>query len=747
MVTMKDVAKLAGVSHGTVSNVVNGVKNVSVDKIKKVEAAMEALGYKPNSAARNLKMEFTRQIDLVVPNMITGEFLELYEAIRKCAEKENYTLNLKVTDGIADVECEILHQSIMNNVDGVILVTCQPSNREFFEEILGNGLKIVFCVADLAGSNCNYVGFDISDMMETIIQKYRENGKRVALITGDAQSSYHDHLINTYCRGILQERRMSEEGYMEIIQVSPEYAAKGAAKLLSLEPKPDVVIVSNEIIAHEIHKMEYLLSGDANGMVDVVILNHAKTSPFFSDEIIPLPFKRVGKTAYEILMQMIQGEGKPGNRRTLIPPDNSQEEENAAVILPKTKKQKLRILLNDSPSSDAVKVLLPNFTRKTGIEAEVVTRKISEIYDTVQADRNRGEYDIYSVDVPWLKELVEKKMISCLDDFVEENAEAMSIYQDKIWERFSRVGKHFYGIPYGFSVQLLFYRKDLFDKIKNQRLHYEWYKEELKVPETWEQFNKIARLFTRRYNPDSETIYGVTLGGSAYSGAACEFIPRLWAYGCDVFEKGKILPKRSLAVQAMDNYLEAFRYASPKAVNWWWDEQVDEFLNGRAAMMMMFTEHASALVEKNHSKIAGKYQVAILPGKTNVLGGWSLAMKADSPNREAAYEFLKWISRRDLMEQNAILGRVYPVIDPDSCESMDSIYNWYDVAVEGYESARARKLPDSVDRSRVTEVMVEKVVGQCVHQAIVEKKDGENAVKQLKYRLEMLMSGVDMSNI
>ena len=38
MVTMKDVAKLAGVSHGTVSNVVNGVKNVSVDKIKKVEA-------------------------------------------------------------------------------------------------------------------------------------------------------------------------------------------------------------------------------------------------------------------------------------------------------------------------------------------------------------------------------------------------------------------------------------------------------------------------------------------------------------------------------------------------------------------------------------------------------------------------------------------------------------------------------------------------------------------------------------
>ena len=75
---MKDVAKLAGVSHGTVSNVVNGVKNVSVDKIKKVEAAMAQLGYKPNLAARNLKMEFTNQIDLVLPEIVSAEYTQMF---------------------------------------------------------------------------------------------------------------------------------------------------------------------------------------------------------------------------------------------------------------------------------------------------------------------------------------------------------------------------------------------------------------------------------------------------------------------------------------------------------------------------------------------------------------------------------------------------------------------------------------------------------------------------------------------
>lgn len=743
MVTMKDVAKLAGVSHGTVSNVVNGVKNVSVDKIKKVEAAMEALGYKPNSAARNLKMEYTNQIDLVVPNMLTGEFLELYEAVRKCAEKENYTLNLKVTDGIADTECRILNESIMNNVDGVIIVTCQPGNTEFFQAAMERGLKLVFCIADMAGSNCNYVGFDISDTMESIIRKYFENDQKVALVTGDAESTYHDHLINTYCRGVIQERRAGDSGYMEIIQVSPEYAAKGAAELFQLDPRPDVVIVSNQMIAREIHKMEYLLSGDDDGMFDLVVLNQGKDAPFFKDEIIPLPFKQVGNAAFDIMMQVIRQTAKPGNQRMLVS-CNLYSEETQLSYVPQDEPEKIRILLNDSPSSNSIKALIPNFVRTTGIEAEVVTRKISDMYDSIRQDKEEGAFDIYSVDLPWMKELADKNMICCLDDFFDENAEEMSVYSDAIRTKFSIVNEHYYAVPYGFTVQLLFYRKDLFEKIKNQRLYYEWYKEELRVPKTWDELNKVARMFTRKFNPDSETKYGITLGGSAFSGASCEFLPRLWSEGTDVFRKGQILPDTSKAIHAMDNYLEAFRYANPKAVDWWWDEQVNEFMSGKAAMMLVFTEHTNALTEHAHSKIAGKYETDIIPGSTSVLGGWSLAVRTGSRHEEAAKEFLKWISRRSLMEESAILGRIYPVTDKEACESLDGIYRWFPTAVSAFQSSKARSIPDTVDRSRITEMMVERVVGNCLHQAIAEKKDGESAVKQLKHKLELLLAGVDM---
>lgn len=734
MVTMKDVAKLAGVSHGTVSNVVNGVKNVSVDKIKKVEEAMAALGYKPNSAARNLKMEYTNQIDLVVPNMFSAEFPELYEAVRNEAEKSNYTLNLKVSDGIADKECKILNESIMNNVDGVILVTCQPANLEFFSDIVKKGLKIVFCIADLAGSDCNFIGFDISDIMEHLIGHYREQGKRIALVTEDAQSSYHDQLINTYCKGMLQDNQTEHQKYMEIIQVNTGYEAKGAARLFQLSPRPDVVIVSNETVAREIHRFQYILEGEDRHNMKVIIFNQGKKTPFFEDIIIPLPFKTVGRHAFETMVRVIEQESGHGNYRSLV---RTLPEEVREPLLQKISRgKKLKVLLNESPSSDAVKALLPNFTRRTGIEVEIVTKKISGMFQTIMEDQQQREFDIYSIDVPWMDELARNKVIACLDDFVQQNARCTERYSEPVLNAFSKVNGHVYGIPYVFSAQLLFYRKDLFDKIKNQRLYYEWYKEDLRVPRTWDEFNKVARLFTRKYNPDSETKYGITLGGSAYSGAICEYLPRLWSMGGSIFEDGKIIKNEDSAMRALENYIEGFGYADAKSVNWWWDEQVNEFIRGKAAMMMMFSEHASALAEKKHSKIAGKYQVAVLPGKTSVMGGWSLAVRNTSESRTEAYEFLKWISDGDLLEENAVLGRVSPDFNAESREILDGVYRWFGTAVEGFESAKARCIPENIQRYHLSEIMVETLIGNRVHNAVLGKEDAKSAIRNLRMDLK-----------
>ena len=67
MPTIKDIAREAGVSHGTVSNVINGRGNVSVEKIQLVWQAAEKLGYKVNSKAQSLRQGQDRSIAVLLP--------------------------------------------------------------------------------------------------------------------------------------------------------------------------------------------------------------------------------------------------------------------------------------------------------------------------------------------------------------------------------------------------------------------------------------------------------------------------------------------------------------------------------------------------------------------------------------------------------------------------------------------------------------------------------------------------------
>ena len=85
--TLRDVAERAGVSIRTVSNVVNGYAPVSDELRMRVDAAVHALGYRPNVLARNLKRGRSGMLALVVPELDVAYFSELARAVITYARK------------------------------------------------------------------------------------------------------------------------------------------------------------------------------------------------------------------------------------------------------------------------------------------------------------------------------------------------------------------------------------------------------------------------------------------------------------------------------------------------------------------------------------------------------------------------------------------------------------------------------------------------------------------------------------
>src|ERR1700761_230648 len=92
--TMKDVARLAGVSVSTVSAVINQTLPVSEPRRKNVYAAMEALDYHPDAVARSLKKGSTRMIGVVLPDITNAFYPEVVRGIEDAAQRAGYSVLL-----------------------------------------------------------------------------------------------------------------------------------------------------------------------------------------------------------------------------------------------------------------------------------------------------------------------------------------------------------------------------------------------------------------------------------------------------------------------------------------------------------------------------------------------------------------------------------------------------------------------------------------------------------------------------
>ncbi|HDL5249819.1 TPA: LacI family DNA-binding transcriptional regulator, partial [Mannheimia haemolytica] len=108
IITMKDIAKEANVSLGTVSNVLNGKSNVSLAKIEKVQAAVEKLGYRKNIQASTLKSGTSNKIAIILPNITELKYACLYENLDLICTQNDLSLILYLTHNREDREKQII---------------------------------------------------------------------------------------------------------------------------------------------------------------------------------------------------------------------------------------------------------------------------------------------------------------------------------------------------------------------------------------------------------------------------------------------------------------------------------------------------------------------------------------------------------------------------------------------------------------------------------------------------------------
>ena len=136
MTTLKDVAKLAGVTVTTVSRVLNNRGYISGETRQKVMTAMKSLDYQPNELARSLIFQRSRIIGVIVPSIVHPFFGELVNAIEYEAAKRGFKIMLANSRHNAEKETVYLDMLKRNKVDGIILASRNLDTKPFLNVTL-----------------------------------------------------------------------------------------------------------------------------------------------------------------------------------------------------------------------------------------------------------------------------------------------------------------------------------------------------------------------------------------------------------------------------------------------------------------------------------------------------------------------------------------------------------------------------------------------------------------------------------
>lgn len=140
--SIKDIAKITGVSHSTVSRALRQSTLISSETTERIRRVAQELGYRPSAAARSLKTNRTQVLGVIVSNIADPYFSELLYGVEECAQEKGYSLFIASSRHDPIRERKIVQTMMEQRTDGVIICSSSFSTEQG-RQLLDHGFPVV----------------------------------------------------------------------------------------------------------------------------------------------------------------------------------------------------------------------------------------------------------------------------------------------------------------------------------------------------------------------------------------------------------------------------------------------------------------------------------------------------------------------------------------------------------------------------------------------------------------------------
>lgn len=671
MPTIKDIAREAGVSHGTVSNVLNKTGKVSIEKIRLVEEAAKRLGYVPNAQAQALRQGTPDAVAVILPSLSETIYLDLYSSLQISFQQAGYEVNIYTTDDIAGREEAILHQLPTSRLAAVVTASCLGEQESQLYHALPCPVVQIEREIENISSTKTFLSFPFYEIGKDFgCYILEHNWKKVAFFSAPLTLTH----IRQFFQGLqdtLQDYPISVQPFSSDFNL----AINKAFDIIRDTNEFDVIVTSSTLRAEAIlDAMNFSFSERRPAVLSIGSRKHFP-SPWLST--YELDYSHMGLRIFELILNYLQ-------HKEPFPERLSLSARGFAKLPCQSYRKKstlLTMLTLDTPSTNALDKLIPLFEASSGIQLKLISMPYEDLHEQIRLLNSRFHYDLIRMDVAKLDLLGSKTYLPLAEAGITPNTLSAKLI-DHSYDNYSYTNGKAYTLPFDPSVQIFLYRSDLFSDALLSRAYYEKYREPLSVPTTIEQFLHVTEFFSVNCNPYSPTRCGTTITVGSASTAASDFLPYYLSRAhkiCDA--DGEIKLNTPTMVQAMEDYLKLIPYASQQQ---WWPDSVRQFADGTAATTTIYSNYAAYVINSKHSNVVGKIGAAFVPGRHPLLGGGVIGICRYSKNLEACRQFFHWYYSPDTASRLVRLGGTSPLTDAYSDFKNFHIFPWLSTSKDSF---------------------------------------------------------------
>jgi multiple sugar transport system substrate-binding protein len=345
----------------------------------------------------------------------------------------------------------------------------------------------------------------------------------------------------------------------------------------------------------------------------------------------------------------------------------------------KAKGSNLRILLWQNYKYEGINTYAKEFEDLTGgkITFDPVADSAMPSKQIVALSGRTGEYDLTTVDEPYLPSY--HPFLVNLDPMVQSDKFPKEDWVPVMWDAGVYDGKT-YAIAFDPNVQILFYRKDILEKMG------------LKVPTTWPEYMEVA---TKSHTAE---VPGSVMSAIRHPQTGINAWNFITTRGNEIFDD-KFMPAfdNEKSYEALALYKEIVDKVSPKGVvGYDGTAATTDFRQGKAVLYQYWASVAPGMKTAQDSKVVETAAYAPVIGwekRHSMRGVWNWSISADSKQRDAAWEFVKWFTTPDAMMKYVKSGAGNtPRISVLDSQAFQSAYPHAPALAETFKMAKKRPI-------------------------------------------------------